>query len=326
MKSPTAALAGAKPNGGVWQKIQSSGMLDWAIVLALVFILLIGGLLSPVFLSAGNLTAILVACSILVVVAVGQTFVIITAGIDLAIGSMVQLSSVMVGLLVSHKMVIPLGIASAILMTAAMGVACGLVVTKGKITDFIATLGMLSIAQGLALVISNARPVTVFSPFMSAIAGGKVGPIPVITLIALVIAISAHFLLFHTRFGTHLFAVGGNAEGAKNMGLKVDRIKITAFVISGILAGIGGILLTARIGSAEPTAGSTYLLSSVAAAVLGGVSLFGGRGTILGPVVGALVLTSLLNLMTILGVGVFFQPIVTGFVVILFAIAYRFQQ
>jgi ribose/xylose/arabinose/galactoside ABC-type transport system permease subunit len=142
----------------------------------------------------------------------------------------------------------------------------------------------------------------------------------------LIVALLSHGLLFHTRFGTHLLATGGNFEGSRNLGIKVGRIKVAAFGLSGALAGIGGVMLTARIGSAEPMAGTAYLLNSVAASVLGGTSLFGGRGTIVGPVVGALVLTALLNLMTLLGVGVFYQPIVTGLVVILFAIAYRFQK
>jgi ribose/xylose/arabinose/galactoside ABC-type transport system permease subunit len=301
-------------------------VMDWAIVLALLAIMLVGGLLSDQFLTAGNLTSILVACSILVTVAIGQTFVIVTAGIDLAVGSLIQVSGVMIGIAVSWHLGVPVGIVLAVLTSIAFGIASGLIVSKGKISDFIATLGMLSIVSGVALVLSNGRPVAVISPLLTALASGKTGPLPNITLLALIVALLSHGLLFHTRFGTHLLATGGNFEGSRNLGIKVGRIKVAAFGLSGALAGIGGVMLTARIGSAEPMAGTAYLLNSVAASVLGGTSLFGGRGTIVGPVVGALVLTALLNLMTLLGVGVFYQPIVTGLVVILFAIAYRFQK
>lgn len=306
--------------------VQSSALLDWAIVLALVVIAIVGGLASPVFLSAGNLTSIVIACSILVVVAVGQTFVILTAGVDLSLGSLVQISGVLVGVAVTHQLGVPAGIVMALVVATLLGVVNGLVTSYGKISDFIATLGMLSIASGLALVLSNARPVTLISDVLTTLASGKTGPVPNIALLAATVAIVGHILLFHTQFGTHLLALGGNAEASRNIGLKTTKLKVGAFAISGLLAGIGGVMLAARVGSAEPAAGAAYLLNSVAASVLGGVSLFGGRGTIVGPVVGALVLTALLNLMTLLGVGVFYQPIVTGFVVILFAIAYRFQK
>ncbi|BCG83967.1 ABC transporter permease [Mesorhizobium sp. 113-3-9] len=319
----TAVRASA---GRIARTVRSSGVLDWAIVLALLILMAVGALASPLFLTAGNITSILVACSILVVVAIGQTFVIITAGIDLSVGSLVQISSVMIGISVTQKWGVPIGIVMAVVTGMMFGIISGIVISKGKISDFIATLGMLSIASGCALVLSNGRPVGVISPLLTQLASGSFGPIPNITLLAAVVAVIAHLLLFHTQLGTHLFAIGGNHEGSRNLGLKVARIKIAAFAISGLLAGIAGVMLTARIGSAEPATGSSYLLNSIAASVLGGTSLFGGRGTIIGPVVGALVLTALLNLMTLLGVGVFYQPIVTGMVVILFAIAYRFQK
>jgi ribose/xylose/arabinose/galactoside ABC-type transport system permease subunit len=314
------------PAGSIMTIARSGALLDWAIALALLAIMIVGGLASPHFLTAGNLTSILVASSILVVVAIGQTFVIVTAGIDLSVGSMVQVSGVMVGVAVSQKWGVPAGIVIALLACTMFGIVNGLIIAIGRISDFIATLGTLSVLSGIALVLSNGRPVSVISPILTALASGRIGPLPIITLLALVVAVVSHVVMFHTRFGTHLFASGGNPEGSRNLGLKVGRIKVIAFAISGLLAGIGGVMLTARIGSAEPAAGASYLLNSIAASVLGGTSLFGGRGNVVGPVVGALVLTALLNLMTLLGVGVFYQPIVTGAVVIVFAIAYRFHK
>jgi ribose transport system permease protein len=299
---------------------------NWAIFLALGGILIAGGLLSPDFLTSGNIESILVAASILVVLAVGQTFVILTAGIDLSIGSLTQLSGVLVGVAVTHKWGIGFGVVLAIALGAAMGMVNGLVITRGRINDFIVTLGTLSVASGIALVLSNAQPVTIIDSGMIALATGTLGPLRWIVVVALVVVVFGHIALFHTRLGTHVLAVGGNREASRDMGIAVDRIKVTAYAFSGLLAGLGGVMLTARIGAAEPSAGSDYLLNSVAATVLGGVSLFGGRGTIIGPVVGALVLTAILNLMNILGVGVFYQPIVIGTVIVLSALLYRYQR
>ena len=153
-------------------------VMDWAIILALLAIMLVGGLLSDQFLTAGNLTSILVACSILVTVAIGQTFVIVTAGIDLAVGSLIQVSGVMIGVAVSWHLGVPVGIVLAVLTSIAFGIASGLIVSKGKISDFIATLGMLSIVSGVALVLSNGRPVGVISPLLTSLASGKTDRCP----------------------------------------------------------------------------------------------------------------------------------------------------
>jgi len=318
------------PSGPRQNPIQRAAGASWfgdvAIVFAFIALLLIGGLLSDVYLSPRNLESILVASSILVVVAIGQTLVIITAGIDLSIGSLMMLSGVMIGVAVKNDLGVPVGILLAIGTTALLGTINGLIITKGKISDFIATLGMMSIALGIGQVISGARPVPIIDAGLTALATGSLGPVRTIVIVSVLVAVLGHVLLFNTRFGTYLLATGGNHEGSRDLGIHVDSVKVRAYLISGTLAGLGGIMLTSRIGSAEPTAGPPYLLTSIAATVLGGVSLFGGRGTILGPVIGALILTALLNLMTILGVGVLFQPIVIGIVVIGFAIAYRFRQ
>ena len=315
------------PQRGMLRRLTGASWFgDVAIVFAFIALILIGGLLSDVFLTPRNLTSIAVASSILIVVAIGQTLVIITAGIDLSVGSLMMLSGVMVGVAVKNDLGVPVGIVMGIGAAAALGAVNGLVITKGKISDFIATLGMMSIALGIGQVISGARPVTIIDAGMTALATGSLGPFRWIVLVSVVVAIVAHILLFNTRFGTYLLATGGNFEGSRDLGIRVDSVKVRAYLISGTLAGLGGVMLASRIGSAEPTAGPPYLLTAIAATVLGGVSLFGGRGTILGPVIGALILTALLNLMTILGVGVLFQPIVVGIVVIGFAIAYRFRQ
>jgi ribose/xylose/arabinose/galactoside ABC-type transport system permease subunit len=298
---------------------------NWAVVVALVVLVVVFGTLSGVFLTPGNIDAILVSSAILVVLTVGQTYVIVTSGIDLSLGSLITLASVVLGWSFANQW----GIGAAMLACLAAGLVGGLIngviIAKGKITDFVVTLGMLSVASGAALVLSDGRPVQVQDRILLELAAGSAGPLRYMVLVAAIVALVAHVALFHTRFGTHLLATGGSAEVARAMGINVARIKIAAYTISGLLGGLAGIMLTARVGAAEPVAATALLLSSVAAVVLGGVSLFGGRGTVVGPVVGAVLLTALVNGLTLLGVSQFYQPIAVGSVVILSALLTRWQ-
>jgi ribose/xylose/arabinose/galactoside ABC-type transport system permease subunit len=214
------------------------------------------------------------------------------------------------------------GLAASLLV----GLINGLLISKGGITDFIVTLGTLSAASGLALILASGKPVTIIDPFLLQLSVGGLGILGWPVLIAAVIAVIAHVVLFRTRFGTHTLATGGSPDSATAMGISTQRIKIAVYTISGVLAGVGAILLVARVGAAEPAANTAFLLNSVAAVVLGGVSLFGGRGTIAGPVIGALLLTALVNGLTLLGVSQFYQPLAVGIVVVLAALMTRFQR
>lgn len=309
------------------QRLRDPGFwADWTAVVALVLLVIIFGIASPIFLTWGNVQAILVAAAILVMLTIGQSYVIITAGIDLSVASSLTLGSVILGQIFSRGGNIVLACVLAIVAGTVVGIINGIVVAKGKITDFIVTLGTLSVAAGAALVFANGEPVTIINLFLLRLATGSLGPIPYFVIVAVIVAIIGHIVLFHTRFGTHLLATGGDPEAARAMGIDTDRIKIAAYVISGFLAGVASILLTARIGAAEPAANTTYLLNSVAAVVLGGVSLFGGRGTIIGPVVGALLLTALVNGLTLLAVSQFYQQVAIGIVVVLAALLMRYQR
>ena len=182
---------------------------------------------------------------------------------------------------------------------------------------------MLSVAAGIALVLSNGQPRQIISPFLAKFAINGIGDVPYLMILALVIAIGAHFLLFNTRFGTHLLATGGDPEAARSMGVSIDRIKIAVYGISGLLAGFAATLTISRIGAAEPAANTSILLNSVAAVVLGGVSLFGGRGTIFGPFIATLLLQALTNGLTVVGVAAYYQYVSIGLVVILSAALVR---
>jgi ribose transport system permease protein len=292
----------------------------------LVVVIVFGAIKPDVFLTWDNINSILVAAAILVILAIGQSFAIMTAGIDLSLNATLVFGAVLLGWMYKNGHGLALGMVAAIAGGVLIGVLNGLVITRGKVTDFIATLGMLSVATGLALLISNAQPVAVFNRFFTSLATGSLGPIRWMVLIAIVIAVIAHIVLFHTRLGTHLLAVGGNREAADDMGINTARIKVFAYAVSGFLAGIAAIMVVARVGAAEPQAGTTLLLNSVAAVVLGGVSLFGGKGSILGPLVGALILQTLINGLTITNVPVYWQPIAVGTVVVVSAIAFQRRE
>jgi ribose transport system permease protein len=299
---------------------------DWTAAVALFFLVIVFGIASPIFLTLGNVQALLLAAAILVVLTIGQTYVILTGGIDLSVASILTLSSVVFGQVYSRGWGIALAGLFALAVGTGVGLINGLVITKGKITDFIVTLGTLSAAAGAALVLSDGKPVQITDAFLLTLATGTLGPIGYFVIVAAVLALIAHVVLFHTRFGTHLLATGGDAEAARAMGIDTDRVKIAAYVVSGFLAGLASILLTARVGAAEPASNTSFLLNSVAAVVLGGVSLFGGRGTVVGPIVGALLLTALVNGLTLLSVSQFYQPLAVGIVVVLAALLMRYQQ
>lgn len=301
-------------------------LAEWASLIGLVVLVIVFQSLNPVFLSAGNIQAMLVAAAILIVLAVGQTFVIATAGIDLSVASTMTLSAVAFGAAFSAGWPLTADVLLAVVTGGLVGTVNGLLVSRGKITDFIVTLGTLSAASGLALIIADGKPTTIISAPLLTLSTGTIGVFGYSFLIAVVIAVVGHVVLFHTRVGTHVLATGGNPDAANASGVSTKRIKTIVYVISGALAGIASILLVARVGASEPAANTAFLLNSVAAVVLGGVSLFGGRATIIGPIIGALLLTALVNGLTLLGVSQFYQPLSVGVVVVLAALLTRFQR
>ena len=328
MTGPGTA-AGARGGGArsaPFPLLDPSFWADWAAVVGLAGLVVVFGLTAPSFLTLSNLQAVLVASAILMVIAVGQTFVIATAGIDLSMAANTMLSAVVLGLCAARGMNIGAALLLSLAAAGTVGLVNGLVITAGRIPDFVVTLGSLSAVTGLGLVLSGGEPQLVSDLTLLRFASGSVGVLGYPVLAAAALAALAHVALFHTRFGVHLLATGGQAESARAMGVRTDRVKVAAYTISGLCAGLAAILLVARIGSAEPTVNTTLLLNAVAAVVLGGVSLFGGRGSILGPVVGALMLTTLVNGLTLLGVSAFYQPLAVGVIVVAAALVMRYQK
>jgi ribose transport system permease protein len=271
------------------------------------------------FLTVDNLLNVMRQASINALIAFGMTLVILLGGIDLSAGSVLALSSVIIASLLTSGMPAGLATLAGLVAGGLMGLVNGLVISKGKVAPFIATLGSMTVLRGLALVLSNGSPLSSFnSDFFSLLGGGyiaRIVPIPVVLM--LVMFAIFWVLLRKTVFGRHIYATGGNAESAKLSGVKVDRIQLYVYTISGVMAALAGVVLTSRLNSAQPTAGTGYELDAIAAVVLGGTSLTGGRGWIFGTLVGALLIGVLNNGLNLLDVSSFYQQVIKGGVILL---------
>jgi ribose transport system permease protein len=293
---------------------------------ALIAIVIIFSLLSPNFLQFDNVVGILIATTVNGILALGVTFVIITGGIDLSIGTVMTLSSVMTAVFITElHLPVPVGILAGVATGALAGVVNGTVIAKLKLPSFIATLGMLNIAKGLALVVSGLKPIYFNdTPDFNRTAMGSIFgyfipgfDIPNVVLVLFGSAIVASLILSKTILGRFTFALGSNEEAARLSGVNVDAWKIAVYTVAGIFSGIAGVVLGARLNSAQPSLGQGYELDAIAAAVIGGTSLSGGEGSILGTVIGAFIISTLQNGLRILSVPQEWQTVVTGGIVIL---------
>ena len=287
--------------------------------IALVLVAVGLSVMSPDFLTVNNLLNVMRQVSINALIAFGMTLVILLGGIDLSVGSILALSSVLTATLLQSGVDPMLATLLGILAGAAMGLFNGLVISKGKVAPFIATLATMTILRGLALVFSNGSPITGFdSELFSMLGGGYIaGLVPVPVAWMLILFAGFWFVLKKTVFGRHLYATGGNEEAARLSGVKVDRVKLWVYTASGAMSAMAGVVLTSRLNSAQPTAGAGYELDAIAAVVLGGTSLTGGRGWIFGTLIGALLIGVLNNGLNLLGVSSFYQQVIKGAVILL---------
>ncbi|MFN3430129.1 MAG: substrate-binding domain-containing protein [Candidatus Sericytochromatia bacterium] len=272
--------------------------------------------LSPNFLTVDNLMNVARQISIIGIVAVGMTLVIVTSGIDLSVGSVVALASCTTGLLLNAGWGVGPALLAGVVVGTLAGVVNGLVIAKARISPFIATLGMMSIARGLALVLTDGSPIDTIPKELTALAGNW-GPIPIPVIIMGVVALAGGLILGKTRLGRYAYALGSNEEAVRLSGVPIDRYKIAIYALSGLLAAIAGMVLTARIASAQPVAGNLLELDAIAAVVIGGASLMGGRGTIFGTLIGVAIIGVLRNGLVLLDVSAFWQQFVIGVVIVL---------
>lgn len=285
-------------------------------LIGLFLLLLIFWILTPYFFTLSNLLNVAQQTSINAIIAVGMTFVIITAGIDLSVGSILAFAGVVMARALQSGLPLPV----ALLVGLAVGVICGLVngflISYGKLPPFIATLGMMSVARGGALLFTDGRPVSGFDPTFRFIANGDIAGIPASVLFMVLIYGLAHFGLKRTRLGRYAYAIGGNEEAAFLSGVDVRIYKTVIYGLSGLLSGAAAIVLTARLNSAQPIAGMMYELDAIAATVIGGTSLMGGEGSVGGTLIGALIMGALRNGLNLLGISSFIQQIIIGSVII----------
>ncbi len=285
--------------------------------MSLGLMVLLLSVLSPYFLKVDNLFAIGLQMSVVAIMAVGQMMVIISGGIDLSVGSVLALSGIITTMLSTSGIPMALAIPSGLAGGTFCGLVSGALIARGHLPPFIATLGMMGIARGLALLLTGGVPIFGLSQRFGILGGGRLfGMVPLPVLVTIALAILGHFVLTRMRFGRHIFAIGSNAMAAKLSGILVDRTLIQIYALNGFLCGIAGIILASRLSTGQPTAGTGYELDVIAACVIGGASLSGGQGTILGAMVGALIMGVLRNGCNLLNISAFWQQIAIGVIII----------
>jgi ribose transport system permease protein len=271
---------------------------------------------TPHFLTVSNLLNVLEQTALNAIVAMGMTYVIISGGIDLSVGSVLAVAGIGLALALESGLPAPIAIAIALASGLSCGLISGLLITVGRLPPFIATLGMMSVARGAALMLAEGRPISGFSDGFRALATERVLGVPAPVLITIVIYAFAHFVLARTVFGRATYAIGGNEEAARLSGVPVRFYKTAVYGVAGVASAAAAVLLTARLNSAQPTAGTMYELDAIAATVIGGSSLLGGEGSMTGTLVGALIMGVLRNGLNLLNVSSFVQQVVIGVVII----------
>ena len=290
---------------------------QYGLLIVFGIICLIISLTTPQFLTLSNLTIIVTQVSINALLAFGVTFVIITGGIDLSLGSIVAVTGVTSAMLAhpdSYPVLIP--IVMGLLAGLLMGAFNGFIITKSKIAPFIVTLGTMTIGRGLALILSDGRPVSNLSDSFNYLGSGTVFGIPFLILIFILVFALCSIILSKTILGRHIYAIGGNEQAARASGINIDRVKLSVYSISGLLAGLAGILLASRITTGQPNAGAGFELDAIAAVVIGGTSTAGGRGTMTGTLIGVLLIGVINNGLDLLNVTSYSQQVVMGIIII----------
>ncbi|WP_407645392.1 ABC transporter permease subunit [Halanaerobium kushneri] len=286
--------------------------------IGLLVLVIVLSFMSPYFLTIPNLLNVVRQVSIIAVISFGMTMVILTGGIDLSVGSMLAFSgAVAAGMMVNSGLNVFLAILIGLAAGTALGLFNGLAVAKAKLPAFIVTLAMMTVARGFTLIYTNGRPISGFDETFRFFGAGYLGRIPIPVVIMFILLIVIYILLKKTPFGRYIYAIGGNETATKLSGINTDKIKIAVYALNGFLAAVSGIILTSRLNSAQPMAGEGYELDAIAAVVLGGTSLSGGSGGVIGTIIGALIIAVLNNGLNLLNVSSFYQLVAKGAVILL---------
>lgn len=322
MKEQTESIpcAAEAPRVGFYAKV-----FDWigrqifqmGVLVGLLALCLFFTLTSPYFLTFDNMMNVARQISMIGIIAVGMTFVIIAAGIDLSVGSVVGLAGCITAGLLRDGLPIPVAVFAGLAFGLISGVANGVLVTKGGLPPFIATLASMSVWRGLALTYTQGYAIFGLPAGFGFIGRSYIGPFPTPVVIMFLIFGLGYYILNHTAFGRYVYAVGGNIQAAKLSGVHVDRTLLAVYGLSGLFSGLSGIILASRLMSGQGAAGTGYELDAIASCVLGGISLMGGEGNLVGTIVGAFIIGILANGMTLLNVSSFYQTMVKGLVIML---------
>ncbi|MDR1133691.1 MAG: ABC transporter permease [Synergistaceae bacterium] len=269
------------------------------------------------FFSAENILNICKQVTLVTMVAAGQTFIITSGGIDLSVGSSLGLSSVIMSWLIYHGCSLFIAIPAGILIGVTFGFFNGLFITRLRLPPFIVTLGMTSVGRGLLLIITRGYSITIDSPLILALGNGRVLGIPIMAMFMPVIVIIAALLLNHTIFGTHVKSTGGNELATRLCGINADRVKIKIYTLAGLFCGIAGVIMTGRLNGGNPNAGLNFDMDTIAAVVIGGTSMQGGSGTIIGTMLGAVLMGMIRNGLVLLNVNMYWTTVTTGAIIII---------
>ncbi|MEQ3494869.1 ribose ABC transporter permease [Vibrio sp. SSH13-20] len=312
----------SKPNETGSKKLfTKEWLIEQKSLIALLFLIVVVSFLNPNFFTVDNILNILRQTSVNAIIAVGMTLVILTAGIDLSVGSVLALCGAFAASMIALEVPVLIAVPTALFAGAALGAISGIIIAKGKVQAFIATLVTMTLLRGVTMVYTDGRPIsTGFTNTADAFAWFGTGyalGIPVPVWLMVIVFAAAWYLLNHTRFGRYVYALGGNESATRLSGINVDRVKIGVYAICGMLAALAGIIVTSRLSSAQPTAGMGYELDAIAAVVLGGTSLMGGKGRIMGTLIGALIIGFLNNALNLLDVSSYYQMIAKAVVILL---------
>jgi ribose transport system permease protein len=300
----------------MWIKRKLPNELGILGVLVVVFVIF--SLLSPTFFTLSNTFTLLLNATVIAILTIGQTFVLLTAGIDLSVGSGIALSGVTAALCLKAGMAWPLATLLAVLSTVVIGLFNGAVIHYVKVPAFIVTFATMGVASSIPLILTQAVPIPILNQSFAKIGQGFIGPVPVPVFLLVLLAFIAWFLLSKTVFGIHVYSVGGNRDSARLAGVNTAKIDLLVYSISGLMSGIAGVIDASRLMSGYPTAGAgNELFFSISGAVVGGVSLFGGIGSIPGAIIGAVLIGTISDGMNILNVSSYWQPLVIGLIILL---------
>ncbi|MDQ3900609.1 MAG: ABC transporter permease [Actinomycetota bacterium] len=299
-----------------WRDRIRSAVSQLAAAAAVVVLFIYLSFASDAFISANNLINIGVQSAVVAIIAIGMTIVIITAGIDLSVGSVAALSGVLGALLVvQYGVPVPLAIVGGAATGALAGVVNGVLVTQAGMAPFIATLGMLSVARGLVYIVTGSVAVSGAPPEFKLLGQGRLGALPLPILALVIVTLAGHFVLTRTKLGRYAYAMGSNIKAARLSGIPVKRYLSIVYIISGTLAGIAGMIAASRVDSGQPNFGIGLELDVIAATVIGGASLFGGEGTVIGTLLGALLIALIRNGSVLLDINTFYQQVIIGVII-----------